>query len=175
MNFRKIEFFVGLFMVVGILAAVTMALQVAGLVLSSSGDTYAVKAKFDNIGSLKLRAPVRIGGVVVGRVEAITLDKEELVPVVTMSIETTYNQISSESKAAILTAGIIGEQYIGITPGFYDEEFGSTYLKDGDFIHDTTSSVQLEELISKFLYSTDVASSANGADADVATEADNAE
>lgn len=161
MKFRKIEFFVGLFMVVGILAAVTMALKVAGLVLSSSGDSYLVKAKFDNIGSLKVRAPVRIGGVVIGRVESIELDKETLVPVVTMSIQSDFNELSSDSKASILTSGIIGEQYIGITPGFYDEEFGSTYLKNGDFISDTGSAVVLEDLISKFLYSSGVSGSSN--------------
>lgn len=160
MKFSKIEFFVGLFMVVGILAAVIMALKVAGLVLDSSSNTYTVQAKFDNIGSLKLRAPVRIGGVVIGRVEAISLDKNDLVPVVTMAIQSEYNNLSSESKASILTAGIIGEQYISIKPGFYDEEMGSTYLKDGDTIHDTGSAVVLEDLISKFLYNSSVADSA---------------
>lgn len=161
MKFSKIEFFVGLFMVVGILAAVIMALKVAGLVLDSSSNTYTVQAKFDNIGSLKLRAPVRIGGVVIGRVEAISLDKNDLVPVVTMAIQSEYNNLSSESKASILTAGIIGEQYISIKPGFYDEEMGSTYLKDGDTIHDTGSAVVLEDLISKFLYNSSVADSAS--------------
>lgn len=166
MKFSKIEFFVGLFMVVGIIAAVIMALKVAGLVLDSSGNTYTVQAKFDNIGSLKLRAPVRIGGVVIGRVEAISLDKTDLIPVVTMSIQSEYNNLSSESKASILTAGIIGEQYISIKPGFYDEEMGSTYLKDGDMIHDTGSAVVLEDLISKFLYNSSVGDSANAENAD---------
>ena len=152
MKFSKIEFGVGLFMILGIVASVIMALKVAGLVLDSSSDTYTVKAKFENIGSLKLRAPVKIGGVVIGRVSAITLDKKELVPVVEMSIESRFNELSDESKASIVTAGIIGEQYISITPGFYDEDLGSEYLKGGDFIRDTGSAVVLEELIAKFLY-----------------------
>ena len=152
MKFSKIEFGVGLFMILGIVASVIMALKVAGLVLDSSSDTYTVKAKFENIGSLKLRAPVKIGGVVIGRVSAITLDKKELVPVVEMSIESSFNELSDESKASIVTAGIIGEQYISITPGFYDEDLGSEYLKEGDFIRDTGSAVVLEELIAKFLY-----------------------
>ena len=162
MKYSKIEFGVGLFMVLGIVAAVIMSLKVAGLVLDSSSDT--VHAKFDNIGSLKLRAPVRIGGVVIGRVDGISLDKEDLVPVVSLSIQSKYNELSSESKASILTSGIIGEQYISITPGFYDEELGSTYLKDGDFINDTGSAIVLEDLISKFLYNSGVADSAKTED-----------
>lgn len=153
MKVSKVELGVGLFMILGIIASVIMALKVAGLVLDSSSDTYNVKAKFENIGSLKLRAPVKIGGVVIGRVSSISLDSKDLVPLVTLSIETKFNEISSESKASIVTAGIIGEQYISITPGFYDEDLGSTYLKDGDVIADTGSAVILEDLIAKFLYS----------------------
>lgn len=161
MKFSKTEFLVGLFMTAGILAAVVMALKVAGLVLDDSANSYTVHAKFDNIGSLKLRAPVRIGGVVVGRVEGIHLDSEDLVPVVDMAIYSQYNQISEESRASILTAGIIGEQYIGITPGFYDEDLGTEYLKDGDYIHDTASAVVLEDLIAKFLYNSSASDSAS--------------
>ncbi len=175
MKFSKIEFGVGLFMVLGICAAVVMSLRVAGLVLDSSSDTYTVQAKFDNIGSLKLRAPVRIGGVVIGRVDGISLDKEDLVPVVTMSIQKRYDNLSSESKASILTSGIIGEQYIAIAPGFYDEELGSTYLKDGDFITDTGSAVVLEDLISKFLYNSSVADAADAEDKAGASGDDDAE
>lgn len=148
-------------MILGIVAAVIMSLKVAGLVLDSSSNTYVVQAKFDNIGSLKVRAPIRIGGVLVGRVEKITLDPNDLVPVVSMAINESYNHLSSESKASIQTAGIIGEQYISITPGFYDEDLGSTYLKDGDFILDTGSAIVLEDLISKFLYKSSVSDSAD--------------
>lgn len=156
MKFSKIEISVGLFAVVSILAAVVMALKVAGFVFDSASDSYTVYAKFDNIGSLKVRAPVRIGGVTVGRVENISLDREEMVPVVAISLKADLSTLSSESKASVQTSGIIGEQYIAITPGFYDEDLGSTYLKDGDFIHDTGSAVVLEDLISKFLYSSSV-------------------
>ena len=86
MKFSKIEFGVGIFMIIGILAAVVMSLKVAGLVLDSSSNTYTVHARFDNIGSLKVRAPVRVGGVVIGRVDNIYLDPQDLVPVVDMSI-----------------------------------------------------------------------------------------
>ena len=133
----------------GLVCAVVLALNVAGLTLSSfDQNTYKVTASFDNVGSLKLRAPVKIGGVVIGRVTSI-----EVVPVVTMEINTKFDKLSSESKASILTAGLIGEQYIGVTPGFYDEEMGSTYLKDGDAFTDTGSAIVLEDLIGKFLYS----------------------
>ena len=161
MKFSKVEFLVGLFMVLGIAAAVIMSLKVAGLVLDSSSSTYTVHAKFDNIGSLKLRAPVRIGGVLIGRVEAISLDEKDLVPVVDIAINSEYKELSSESQASILTAGIIGEQYIGITPGFYDEDSGTTYLQDGDYINNTKSAVVLEDLIAKFLYNSSVGDEAN--------------
>ena len=161
MKFSKVEFLVGLFMVLGIAAAVIMSLKVAGLVLDSSSSTYTVHAKFDNIGSLKLRAPVRIGGVLIGRVEAISLDEKDLVPVVDIAINSEYKELSSESQASILTAGIIGEQYIGITPGFYDEDLGTTYLQDGDYINNTKSAVVIEDLIAKFLYNSSVGDEAN--------------
>lgn len=152
MRFSKIEFLVGVFMLLGIVASIIMALQVAGLVLNQQSNTYTLSAKFDNIGQLKVRAPVRIGGVLIGRVENIYLDTKDYVPVVQMAINSQYSNLSSESKASILTSGIIGEQYISVTPGFYDEDLGSTYLKNGDFFTDTSSAVILEDLIAKFLY-----------------------
>lgn len=152
MKYSKVEFLVGLFMLLGIFCGVVLSLKVAGLMFDSSSNTYTIHAKFDNIGSLKLRAPVKIGGVLIGRVEKITLDAKDMVPVVDLAIDSKYSELSSDSKASILTAGIIGEQYIGITPGFYDEDLGSTYLKNGDFINDTGSAVVLEDLIAKFLY-----------------------
>ncbi|NLK85609.1 MAG: outer membrane lipid asymmetry maintenance protein MlaD [Aeromonadales bacterium] len=152
MKYIKAEILVGLFVLLGILASVVLALKVAGLVLDSNTATYRVYAKFENIGSLRIRAPVRIGGVLIGRVTNISLDNETLTPVVELSIENQYNKLSSESKASIQTAGIIGEQYISITPGFYDEDMGSTYLKEGDHFVDTGSAIVLEDLISKFVF-----------------------
>ncbi len=140
-------------MLAGIIAAIVMALKVAGLVLDSGSESYTVSARFDNIGSLKLRAPVRIGGVLVGRVENIYLDPKTLSPVVEMAINTQYKEISSDSKATTLSAAISGDQNIGIVPGFYDEDLGSTYLKNGDFFQDTGSALVLEDLISKFAFS----------------------
>lgn len=168
MKFSKVEFGVGAFMIVGILAAVVMSLKVAGLVLDDSGSTYTLHAKFDNIGSLKVRAPVRVGGVVIGRVDKIYLDPKALSPMVDMSINSQYNELSNESRLSIKTAGIIGEQYLALTPGFYDEEMGTEYLKDGDYITDTESALVLEDLISKFLYNSNVANEA-GATATNAT------
>ncbi len=122
MKAGKIELWVGLFMLVGIVCAVVLSLKVAGLVLNESSQTYTVKAKFSNVGSLKLRAPVKIGGVLIGRVERISIDAATMTPVVEMAIRQEFNKLSSESRASILTAGLIGEQYSVITPGFYDEE-----------------------------------------------------
>lgn len=153
MKINKLEFIVGSFVLASIIALVILAFNVAGLTFSLEQQTFKVKGTFENVGSLKLRAPVKIGGVVIGRVTQIYVDKERLVPIVEMEIDAQYNTLSSESKASILTAGLIGEQYIGITPGFYDEDMGTTYLKDGDVIRDTGSALVLEDLIGKFLYS----------------------
>lgn len=153
MKYLKAEIMVGIFVLAGIIACAVMSLKIAGLVLNTGSDIYTLHAKFDNIGSLKLRAPVKIGGVVVGRVSKISLDEKTLVPVVDMEIEASCNKLSNESKASIQTAGIIGEQYVSITPGFYDEDLGSEYLKDGDYFTDTGSALVLEDLIGKFLYS----------------------
>ena len=152
MKYLKAEILVGIFVLCGIIASVILALNVAGLVLSSNNESYKLYAKFENIGSLRLRAPVRIGGVLIGRVSGISLEKDSLTPVVELSIENQYNQLSNESKASIQTAGIIGEQYISITPGFYDEDMGSEYFKDGDYFADTGSALVIEDLISKFVF-----------------------
>ncbi|SDH30978.1 phospholipid/cholesterol/gamma-HCH transport system substrate-binding protein [Vibrio xiamenensis] len=149
---RKTELWVGSFVLAGICAILVMIFQVADVKSLGSGDTYSLKAKFDNIGSLKVRSPVKVGGVVVGRVTGIDLDKERLVPVVTIAIDRQYNQFPDTSSLQILTSGLIGEQYLGLTPGFVfddDEEM----LKDGDYIEDTKSAMVLEDLIGQFLYS----------------------
>ncbi len=149
---RKTELWVGSFVLAGICAILVMIFQVADVKSLGSGDTYTLKAKFDNIGSLKVRSPVKVGGVVVGRVTRIDLDKERLVPVVTIAVDRRYDQFPDTSSLQILTAGLIGEQYLGLTPGFVldDEEM----LKDGDYIQDTKSAMVLEDLIGQFLYST---------------------
>jgi len=152
MKFSKIEFLVGCFMLAGIFAGVMLALQVAGLTFGNKGSTYSLYASFDNIGGLKVRSPVKIGGVVIGRVSDISIDAKSFTPKVEMQIEENYNQLSDTSTAAILTSGLLGEQYIGITPGFSDEEMGTEILKNGDAISDTKSALVLEDLIGKFVY-----------------------
>ena len=148
---RKIELWVGSFVIAGICAILVMIFQVADVKGLGSNDTYTLKAEFDNIGSLKVRSPVKVGGVVVGRVSAINLNSESLLPVVTMAISSTYNQFPETSSVKILTSGLIGEQYIGLTPGFvFDDE---QMLVEGDYIEDTKSALVLEDLIGQVLYS----------------------
>jgi phospholipid/cholesterol/gamma-HCH transport system substrate-binding protein len=152
MKFSKVEFLVGCFMLAGIFAGVMLALKVAGLSFGGQGDTYALYASFDNIGSLKIRAPVKVGGVVIGRISNITIDAKTFTPKVEMQIESQYNQLPDTSTAAIRTSGLLGEQYIGITPGFSDEDMGTEILKNGDEITDTKSALVLEDLIGQFVY-----------------------
>lgn len=115
---RKTELWVGSFVLAGICAILVMIFQVADVKSIGSGDTYTLKAEFDNIGSLKVRSPVKVGGVVIGRVSNITLNPDNLLPVVSLSINSQYNQFPETSSVQILTSGLIGEQYIGLVPGF---------------------------------------------------------
>ncbi|EPR4993340.1 outer membrane lipid asymmetry maintenance protein MlaD [Vibrio navarrensis] len=148
---RKTELWVGSFVLAGICAILVMIFQVADVKGLGSGDSYALKAEFDNIGSLKVRSPVKVGGVVIGRVSSIELNPQTLVPIVTLSINSRYKQFPETSSVQILTSGLIGEQYIGLVPGFvFDDE---QMLKDGDFIEDTKSALVLEDLIGQVLYS----------------------
>lgn len=148
---RKIELMVGLFAALGIAALLMLSLKVADSGLSGSGVTYQLFAKFDNIGGLKVRSPIKVGGVVVGRVSDISLDDEDYTPVVTLNIDAKYNNFSEATSVSILTAGLLGEQYIGLLPGFMDESV--TTLEPGDFIEDTKPALVLEELIGQFLFS----------------------
>ncbi len=148
---RKTELWVGSFVLAGICAILVMIFQVADVKSMGSGDTYTLKAKFDNIGSLKVRSPVKVGGVVIGRVSKITLNPESLLPEVSLAINSDYNQFPETSSVQILTSGLIGEQYIGFVPGFvFDDE---VMLTDGDTIEDTKSALVLEDLIGQVLYS----------------------
>ncbi|ENM5741919.1 outer membrane lipid asymmetry maintenance protein MlaD [Vibrio metoecus] len=148
---RKIEFWVGSFVLAGICAILVMIFQVADVKGLGASDTYRLMAEFDNIGSLKVRSPVKVGGVVVGRVESIALNKKSLLPTVTLAIDSQYNQFSENSSLQILTSGLIGEQYLSLVPGFVlDDE---AMLKDGDRIEDTKSALVLEDLIGQVLYS----------------------
>ena len=147
MTRKELDLWVGIFAVAGIAAMLFLSLKVANLASFSSADAYQIKAKFDNIGGLKVRAAVKSAGVVVGRVGDIRFDNESFEAVVTMNMDSRY-QFPKDSSAKILTSGLLGEQYIGLSPGG-----DSANLKGGDSLKLTQSAVVLENLISQFLYS----------------------
>ena len=151
MNSRKTEILVGLFVALAIAALLMLALKVADKGFSGNGETYELKAKFDNVGGLKERSPVKVGGVVVGRVGSIKLDEDDFTPVVTLVIAKEYDQFPTTSSVSILTSGLLGEQYVGLQPGFLLEE--DDILQPGQFIEDTKSALVLEDLIGQFLFS----------------------
>ena len=146
---RSLEFYVGIFVVLGFAAMLFMALQAANLGSFTFGHkSYTVTAAFDNIGGLKPRAAVKAAGVVVGRVQTVVFDPETFQARVTMAIDAAY-PFPTDSSAKILTAGLLGEQYVGIEPGADEEN-----LKTGSEIRRTQSAVVLETLISQFMYNT---------------------
>ena len=148
---RKIEVLVGVFLLSGLAAFLILVFNVANVEVRSGANNYSLYAKFSNIGGLKVRSPVKVGGVVVGRVSAITLDPTELVPVVKLSMDKHFDQFPETSSLSILTSGLLGEQFLGLTPGFMDDDIAM--LVDGDRVEDTHSALVLEELIGQFLYS----------------------
>ncbi len=147
MRTKVMEISVGGFMLAGILALILLALNVSGLTVSDSAGSYRVTARFENIGGLAPRAKVTLSGVQIGQVRSIHIDERMLMAVVEMDINASADYLSRDSSAQILTAGLLGEQYIGIIPGADDE-----MLKDGDMIENTQSAMVLENLISKFLF-----------------------
>lgn len=147
MRVRTLELSVGAFMLAGFAALVFLAIQVSGLTTDSAEDTYRVTAKFENIGGLTARAKVTMAGVVIGKVSNIYLDKEDYVAVVEMDIYKHVDNLSTDSTASILTAGVLGEKYIGILVGAESE-----FLQDGDQIFDTQSALVLEDLVAKFFF-----------------------
>jgi phospholipid/cholesterol/gamma-HCH transport system substrate-binding protein len=146
MTKRGIETLVGLFVLLGFVAIGYLALKAANLSAMTVGDTYFVTARFDNIGGLKPRAPVKSAGVTVGRVASISLDRQTFQGLVTLELEKRY-EFPKDTSASILTAGLLGDQYVGLNPGGADEN-----LAQGDNIKLTQSAVVLENLISSFLY-----------------------
>ncbi|QNI02629.1 outer membrane lipid asymmetry maintenance protein MlaD [Halomonas sp. SH5A2] len=144
---RTMEFGVGLFILVGILGLVFLGLRVSGLTFSGATNTYQLDAHFSNIGGLKPRARVSMAGVTVGHVESIELDTEWYDARVTLSLSSELEgQISRDATAAILTSGLLGEQYVGLSLGGDPE-----MLEEGDTIRDTQSALVLEELIQQFI------------------------
>lgn len=148
MRMRNVELMVGGFMVMGIIALVLMALRVSGLTMDAAGETYTIKARFENLGGLTDRAKVSLAGVTIGRVTNITLDQEWYAAVVEMEIDKSMNTLPIDTSASILTAGLLGEKYIGLSVGAEID-----YMQDGDWVQDTQSAIVLEELISRFLFS----------------------
>jgi phospholipid/cholesterol/gamma-HCH transport system substrate-binding protein len=142
----KNDVWVGLFVIIGLLAILFLALKSANLLNLSFQPEYRVTAKFDNIGGLKPRAAVKAAGVVVGRVESIALDDKTFQARVTMALESRY-AFPKDSSLKVLTSGLLGEQYIGIEAGADDKNLGA-----GDTIASTQSAVVLENLIGQFLY-----------------------
>ena len=143
---RSIETLVGLFVLLGLVALLFVALKAANLSSFGSQDSYTLSARFDNIGGLKARAPVRAAGVVVGRVTAISLDPKTFQGVVTLSIERPF-QFPKDSSAKILTAGLLGDQYVGLEAGGEVDN-----LVPGAVVKQTQSAVVLENLIGQFLF-----------------------
>jgi phospholipid/cholesterol/gamma-HCH transport system substrate-binding protein len=146
MNRSAIDLWVGVFVVAGIAGLLFLALKVGNLASFSTSQTYQVNAKFANIGGLKVRAPVKSAGVVVGRVNEIRFDTETYEAIVSMNIDTHY-PFPRDTTAKILTSGILGEQYLGLEAGG-----DGVMLKDGDRLRLTQSAVVLENLISQFLF-----------------------
>ncbi len=142
---HQIEFAAGVFLLLGIAALVFLAIQATNGGSFSSGS-YRLTAEFANIGSLKPRAPVNLGGVRIGSVDSIELDPISFNARVTLAINTEYDQLPDDSSAAILTSGLLGDQYVGIEPGGSPE-----ILQDGDKVLITSSAVVLEQLINRYL------------------------
>jgi len=149
MNNRTVEIGVGLFVALGIAALFMLAMQVSNLgMLTSSSDSYLLTAGFENIGGLKVRSPVTVSGVRVGRVDAIDYDDDAFEAVVTLRINDNYNRFPADTSASIFTAGLLGEQYIALEPG------GSMKnLANGDRLQLTQSALVMEQVIGQFLYS----------------------
>lgn len=149
MHTRSLEILVGFFVCLGIAAVFILTLRVASLnKVGDSGSSFVVSAKFDNTGSLGPGASVKLAGVRIGRVRSIAIDPQTFQAVVKLEIDGSHNNIPQDSDAKILTSGLLGEQYIGITPGGDDQP-----LKDGDEIKFTQSALVLENLIGQFLTS----------------------
>lgn len=146
MNRSKIDVWVGMFVLIGLVALLFLALQAANLLSLSFQPTYTVTAQFDNAGGLKPKSAVRSAGVVVGRVESIAFDDTTFQARIVLSLENRY-VFPKDSSLKILTSGLLGDQYVGLEPGGSEDN-----LAAGDVITNTQSAVVLENLIGQFLY-----------------------
>ena len=146
MRQKNLELMVGLFVALGLAAFLLLALKVSDLTRIGENEGYRITARFENIGGLKVRAPVTVGGVRIGRVVGIELDPQSYEAVVTLSIDPKYHRLPTDSSASILTSGLLGEQYVGLEPGGMDD-----YLKNGGTLKLTQSALVLEKLIGRML------------------------
>ena len=142
------EILVGAFMAAGFLALFFLAMRVSNLGAVTVGDGYQITARFQNVGGLKVRAPVSMGGVPLGKVIGIHFDPQTFDAIVTMEIDQKFSQIPDDTYAKIYTAGLLGEQYVGLEPGGSDQN-----LKAGSELKLTQSALVLEEVIGQFLFS----------------------
>jgi len=145
MQNKSKEFLVGLFVLVGLIAVAALSFRVGNLGANDSGEGYQVLAKFENIGGLTSKAPVRMSGVTIGRVVSISIDPEDYTAKVLMQLSAEHSNLPLDTSASILTAGLLGSQYVGLEPGAEDD-----YLKEGDEIEFTQSAMVLEKLIGQF-------------------------
>lgn len=149
MQSRSLEIGVGLFLLAGVLALLLLALRVSGLSVAPGSNTYRVHAYFDNAAGVSARAKVTMAGVTIGQVVAVELDHDSYMGKVTMELDGRVDNLPVDSTASVLTAGLLGEKYIGISIGGEEE-----LLVDGSEIRDTQSALVLEDLIGKFLLNT---------------------
>lgn len=145
---RTVEIIVGLFVALGIAALFMLAMKVSNLSSFNDESGYIVIARFENIGGLKVRSPVTVAGVRVGRVADIGFDNKTFEAVVKMNVSAKYDKLPSDTFASIFTAGLLGEQYVGLEPGGSEQ-----VLKEGSVIRQTQSAIVLEQIIGQFLYS----------------------
>jgi phospholipid/cholesterol/gamma-HCH transport system substrate-binding protein len=148
MTNRTVEVTVGIFIALGLAALFVLAMKVSNISTLTQSDGYTIKAKFDNIGGLKVRAPVTMAGVRIGRVTEIGFDARTFEAIVTVTIHSEFNQLPADTSASVYTAGLLGEQYLGLEPGA-DENL----LENGSEIELTQSALVLEQVIGQFLYS----------------------
>ena len=142
-----LDLWVGIFVAIGIAALIFLSMKVANLTTALHGESYTVTARFTNLGGLKLQAPVKSAGVVVGRVNAITFDNTSFQAEVTLAIEKRY-EFPRDTAAKILTAGLLGDQYVDLSAGGDPD-----VLVDGDLMDITQSAIVLENLIGQFMFS----------------------
>lgn len=144
---KTIEIIVGIFVLLGLAALLMLSMKVSNLSTLGETNGYRIEAEFLNIGGLKTRSPVKMAGVVIGRVADIYIDSDTYNAVVVMNISNDYKNIPEDTSASIFTAGLLGEQYISLEPGGSE-----TFLNEGDQITITSDAVVLEQVIGQFMY-----------------------